>query len=153
MQSCARRRVWIGMQARQERFEGSLMTSLAELRAIEEERIAAERAALVGDADARRRAIEDTERQAREAAEAKIAAAHAEQVRIAREREDAERQARMHVEAAAAAEHARHAAALEQEWMAQELDLRRQEVARKRPTWMIAVTVVAVLAAGGLSWF
>ena len=33
------------------------------------------------------------------------------------------------------------------------MDLRRAEVAKKRPTWMIAVTVVAALAAVGLTWF
>lgn len=129
------------------------MTSLAELRAIEEERIAAERAAIVAEADARRRAVEDAERRVREATEARAAAERAEEIRIAREREQAEREARMHVEAAEAAERARHAAALEQERTAQELELRRQEVAKKRPTWMVAVTIAAVAAAAGLTWF
>lgn len=129
------------------------MTSLAELRAIEEERIAAERAAITAEVEARKRALLEAEQRERDAAEAKLAAARAEEIRIAREREQAERAARMHVEAAEAAERARLAAALEQERTAQELDLRRQEVAKKRPTWMVAVTIGAVLAAGALTWF
>ncbi len=129
------------------------MTSLAELRAIEQERVAAERAAVIAEADARRRAIEDADAKAKADAEAKVAAERAEAIRIAKEREDAERAARMHVEAAEAAERARLQAALDQERMAQEIDLRRAEVAKKRPTWMVAVTVAAVMAAGALTWF
>lgn len=129
------------------------MTSLAELRAIEEERIAAERAAVIAEVEARKRAIARAAEQAAAEAEARIAAAREEELRVARERERAEREARMHVEAVEAAERARLAAALEQERTAQELDLRRQEVAKKRPTWMIAVTLGAVLAAGALTWF
>ena len=129
------------------------MTSLAELRAIEEERIAAERAQVIAEADGKRRAIAEAAARAQADAEAKLAAERAEQIRIAKEREDAERAARMHVEAAEAMERARLAAALEAERTAQELDLKRQEVAKKRPTWMIAVTIGAVLAAGALTWF
>lgn len=129
------------------------MTSLAELRAIEEERIAAERAAITAELEGQRRAALEAEQRARDAAEAKIAAERAEQLQIAREREHAERAARMHVEAAEATERARLVAALEQERSAHELDLRRQEVARKRPTWMVAVTIGAVLAAAALTWF
>ncbi len=137
----------------QARFEGSLMTSLAELRAIEEERIAQERAAVLAEVVARQQALEDAERRARAEGEAKIAAVRNEEIRIAREREQAERAARLHVESVEATERARLAAALEQERMVQELDLRRQETARKRPTWMVAVTIGAVIAAGALTWF
>src|SRR3954469_16021543 len=135
------------------RFEGSLMTSLAELRAIEHERIASERAAVVAEAEARTRAAADAAAREQAAAEAKVAAERAEAIRIAKEREDAERAARMHVEAAEAAERARLAAALEQERTAQEMELRRAEIAQKRPRWMVAVTISAVLAAGALTWF
>ena len=137
----------------QPRFDGSLMTSLAELRAIEEERIASERASVLAEVEARKRAQADAEQRARDAEEARVNAAREAELTIARDRERAEREARMHVEAAEATERARLAAALEQERTAQELDLRRQEVAKKRPTWMIAVTIGAVLAAGGLTWF
>lgn len=129
------------------------MTSLAELRAIEEERIAQERAAVLAEVVARQQALEDAERRARAEGEAKIAAVRNEEIRIAREREQAERAARLHVESVEATERARLAAALEQERMVQELDLRRQETARKRPTWMVAVTIGAVIAAGALTWF
>ncbi len=129
------------------------MTSLAELRAIEEERIASERAAITAEVEGRKRALIEAEQRARDAADAKLAAERAEDIRIAREREQAERQARMQVEAVEATERARLAAALEQERTAQELDLRRQEVAKQRPTWMVAVTIGAVLAAGVLIWF
>lgn len=129
------------------------MTSLAELRAIEQERIEAERAAVIAETAAHAQALADAEQRTRAEAEAKLAAVRNEEIRIAREREQAERAARMQVEATEASERARLAAALEQERMVQELDLRRQEVANKRPTWMVAVTVVAVIAAGGLTWF
>ncbi len=129
------------------------MTSLAELRAIEQERIEAERAAITAEVEGRKRALVEAEQRVKAEAEAKLAAERAEDIRIAREREQAERAARMHVEGIEAAERARLAAALEQERTAQELDLRRQEVAKKRPTWMVAVTIGAVLAAGALTWF
>ncbi len=129
------------------------MTSLAELREIEQERIASERAAITAEVEGRKRALIEAEQRAKDAAEAKVVAERTEEIRIAREREQAERQARMHVEAVEATERARLAAALEQERTVQELDLRRQEVAKKRPTWMVAVTIGAVLAAGALTWF
>ena len=44
--------------SRPPRFDGSLLSSLAELRAIKEERVAAERAALIAADDTRRRDIE-----------------------------------------------------------------------------------------------
>jgi hypothetical protein len=59
----------------------------------------------------------------------------------------AEREARMRVEAGEAAERQRHQAALEQQRLAQEMELRRAEVAKKRPTWMLVVTGFAVVAA------
>ena len=59
----------------------------------------------------------------------------------------------MHVEAAEAAERARHQAALEEQRLAQELELRRAEVAKQRPTWMLAVTGLAIVAAIALGWY
>lgn len=129
------------------------MTSLAELREIEQERIASERAAIAAEALGQKRALIEAEQRAKDAAEAKLLAERTEEIRIAREREQAERAARMQVEAVEATERARLAAALEQERTVQELDLRRQEVAKKRPTWMVAVTIGAVLLAGALTWF
>jgi anti-anti-sigma regulatory factor len=59
----------------------------------------------------------------------------------------------LRVEAAEAAERARLQAELDAQRMAAEMELRREEVARKRPTWMLAVTGVAFVAAVGLGVF
>jgi hypothetical protein len=59
----------------------------------------------------------------------------------------------MRVEAAAAAEQARQFAILTAEREAREHELRRAEVAQKRPRWMVVVTGAAVALAGGLVWF
>ena len=59
----------------------------------------------------------------------------------------------MRVEAAEAAERARQQAALEQQRLQQEMELRRAEVAKKRPTWMLAVTGIALVAAVALVFF
>jgi len=72
-------------------------------------------------------------------------------LRIETARENAEREARMRVESAEAMERNRVQAALEQQRLQQEMELRRAEVAKKRPTWMLAVTGVALVAAIGLN--
>jgi hypothetical protein len=59
----------------------------------------------------------------------------------------------MRVESAEAAERQRQQAALEQSRLQQEMELRRAEVAKKRPTWMLAVTGIALVAAVGLVFF
>ncbi|HTL36532.1 MAG TPA: hypothetical protein VL326_25540 [Kofleriaceae bacterium] len=59
----------------------------------------------------------------------------------------------MRVEAGEAAERQRHQAALEQSRLQQEMELRRAEVAKKRPTWMLAVTGIALVGAVGLIFF
>src|SRR3954464_10397781 len=51
----------------------------------------------------------------------------------------------MRVESAEAAERQRQQAALEQQRLQQEMELRRAEVAKKRPTWMLAVTGIALV--------
>jgi hypothetical protein len=135
-----------------ERSEGSLLASLQELRAIEEQRLADERAAVVHAAEQRERERAEAERLRREAAEVRVRAEQ--EAALAREhaRLEAEREARLRIEAAEAAERARLAATLEQERVAQELELRRAEVARKRPTWMVAVTSLAVAGAAVLAY-
>jgi colicin import membrane protein len=135
------------------RIESSIITSLSELRAIEQQRIADERAAIertrAADIEARRAAeqakLDAQERRVREEREA--------QVRIEIARAEAERDARVRVEAAEAAERNRLAAQLEERRLVEEMELRRAEVAKKRPTWMIGVTIIAALAAIGLTWF
>ena len=130
-----------------------MLFSLRELRAIEEQRVADERAAVARAEAERAAAIEAAARRAREEEEARIRAAHAERLAIERAREAAEREARLRVEAAEAAERARQHAALEHERVHQELELRRAEVARQRPTWMVVVTGIALAAAIGLVLF
>jgi hypothetical protein len=131
--------------------EASVMTSLHELRAIEQERIADERAARE-----RAREAEEAVRRAAEAARladiaARERAVRDEQLRIEEARVAAEREARMRVEAHEAAERARLAAQLEQERLAQEMELRRADIAKRRPKWMVAVTVFAVLGGAGFA--
>ena len=129
------------------------MTSLAELRAIEEERLATERAAVIAAAAARERDRELAEQRRVADEVARLAAARDAALALERARAQAAREARLQVEAAEAAARARHVAALEQERLAHEVELRRAEVARKRPTWMLAVTAAALVAAAALGWF
>jgi hypothetical protein len=137
----------------QARNESSVLINLSELRAIAQQRIDEERTALERSKEAERQAKLAAERAVREAAEARVAAERAERVRIEQARADAEREMRLRVEAAEASERARHMAALEQQRMAQEMEIRRAEVLQKRPRWMIAVTAVAAAAAVALSLF
>ncbi len=134
-------------------FDGSLMSSLAELRAIEEERVAAERAALTAADDTRRRDIELAEQRKVELEARRVQADRDAALAIEQARVDAEREIRLRAEVAEAAERARHQATLDEQRFAQEMELRRAEVARKRPTWMLAVTAFALLAGVGSSAF
>ncbi len=135
------------------RIESSIITSLSELRAIEQQRIADERAAI----DRERTAALDAARAAElarvEAEQARVRAEREERMRIETMRAEAERDARLRVEAHEAGERARLAAQLEERRMAAEMDLRRAEVAKKRPTWMLVVTGLAAAAAVGLTLF
>ncbi len=139
--------------AQSEKRENSVLFSLRELRQIEESRVQEEENAVRTAEEERRRAKEDAERRAREAEEAKIREERDHQRSIEEARVAAEREARMRVEAAEAAERQRHQAALEQQRLAQEMELRRAEVAKKRPTWMLVVTGLALVAAVALIFF
>jgi hypothetical protein len=134
----------------QVRFEGSLLASLTELKAIEEQRVAEERAARELVEQTRIQQLADAECRRREAEEAKVRAEH--EAHLAREqaRLDAEREARLRIEALEATERARHQIELDRARLDAEVELRRAEVAKKRPTWMLAVTVFAMLATGVL---
>jgi hypothetical protein len=134
------------------RAEGSLVASLAELKRIEQQRIADERAAMQRAVDERKAAQEEAERREREAAEAKAKAELAAKIAAEEAKAAAEREARMRVQAAEAAEYARAQAQLEQQRFAVEAELRREEVARKRPTWMLVVTAAAMVVAAVLAW-
>ena len=135
------------------RIESSIITSLSELRAIEQQRIADERAVIerarVEEIEARRAA----ERARIEAEETRVRTEREEARRIEQRRFDAERDARLKVQAAEAAERARLHAALEHERMHQEVELRRAEIAKQRPRWMLVVTGAAMVVAIGLGWY
>lgn len=135
------------------REQHSVMTSLVELRAIEEQRIADEREVIRTAELARVAAIEAEAQQRREAEDARLRFEHEARLAIEQARVDAEREARLRLEAAEAAERARHQAALEEIRLAQELELRREEIAKQRPRWMVAVTAIAVAAAVALVVF
>jgi len=126
--------------AQPEKRENSVLFSLRELRQIEENRVAEEEQAARSAEEARQAAQAAAERRRREEEEAKVRAERDAQLAIETARENAEREARMRVESAEATERQRQQAALEQQRLQQEMELRRAEVAKKRPTWMLAVT-------------
>lgn len=135
------------------RQQNSIITSLSELRDIENQRIAEDRAAIQRAEAARLAERAAAEQRVRDEEQARAQAAHDAQLALERARLEAEREARLRIDAAAAAELARQQVALEQTRMEEELQLRRAALAKTRPTWMVAVTCVATLAAGVLVWF
>jgi colicin import membrane protein len=135
------------------RFEGSLLTSLEELKRIEHQRVAEERAAVVSAEERRKQEAADAERRRVEAVEAKQREEREAQIAIERAKADAEREARMRVEAAEAAERERQMLALAEARQVQELELRRAEVEKTRPKWMIAVTALSLVAAAVFVFF
>jgi hypothetical protein len=135
------------------RKEESLLASLSELRAIEHQRLADERAAALADMQARRDRQEAAARTAREAEGARLAAERAARLAAEQAHAAAEQQARLQIEAVEVAERARHQAALDERRLHEELALRREVALRQRPRWMVAVTAIAVIAAVGLGGF
>jgi colicin import membrane protein len=131
--------------AQPEKRENSVLFSLRELRQIEESRVKEEEHAVRSAQEARQAAAQEAERKRREAEDAKVRAERDEVLRIEQAREGAEREARMRVESAEAMERQRVQAALEQQRLQHEMELRRAEVAKKRPTWMLAVTGAALV--------
>lgn len=128
------------------RIESSIMSSLSELKAIHHQRIADEQASFERDRIAELEARRAAEEAIRAAADAKLRDEREAQIRIEEARVAAEREARLKLEAAEAAQRARFAAELEQHRQLQEAELRRAEIAKQRPKWMIAVTGVAIAA-------
>jgi hypothetical protein len=125
----------------------SVLASLSELREIEEQRVADERAAERAVALAQIAAREAEAAARADAIAAQRRAEHEATLAVEHARLAAEREARLRIEATEAAERTRQQAILAESRLAQELELRRAEVARKRPTWMVAVTAAATLAA------
>ena len=139
--------------AQSEKRENSVLFSLRELRQIEENRVQEEETAVRSAEEARMRAQQEAERKRRDEEEARIKAERDHVRSIEEAKVAAEREARLRVETAEAGERARHQAALEQQRLQGEMELRRAEVAKKRPTWMLAVTGFAVVATIGLVIF
>ena len=135
------------------RIETSIITSLSELREIEKQRIADEKAAAERERNAAIEAQRAAEQAKLDEVEARKRAEREEIIKIQFAQAEAEKQARLRVQAEEAAERARLQAQLEEQRMREELELRREEVAKKRPTWMVAVTAMAFVAACGLTWF
>lgn len=139
--------------AQSEKRENSVLFSLRELRQIEENRVQEEEHAVRSAEEERRMAKEASDRAQRDAEDSRIRAERDAQLQIETARENAEREARMRVESAEAAERQRQQAALEQQRLQQEMELRRADIAKKRPTWMLVVTGIALVAAVGLVFF
>jgi len=135
------------------RSEGSLVTSLAELRALELERQAEERAAAEATAAARHREREAAVQAARDAVAARIAAERAAELAAEQARAAAEREARLQIEKIEATERARRLVALEEHRVAEELALRREAALRQRPRWLLALLSVAFATTAWLGWF
>jgi len=135
------------------RAEESLLTSLRELRAIEDQRITDEHAAREAAFQAKRAAREAAEQAARDAEAAEHRARHDAERAAAEAREAAERAARLAAETAQAAERARAQIALDHHRLTEEHALRREVARRQRPRWMLAVTALSLGAAIALGGF
>jgi len=136
-----------------DRKESSVLFSLRELRGIEEERVAEEEQARIQAEDARRRAAEEAERKIREEEEARRRAVEEAERRGREEVERRQREERLRVEEAERRARVEAQATLEQQRLAHEMELRAMEVRRKRPTALIAIAAVLLLAVGGLGFW
>src|SRR4051812_31323400 len=134
------------------RIESSIMSSLSELRAIHHQRLEDERTSFERDRQAELEARRAAEEAARAAADARVKDERDAILRIEEARVAAEREARLRLEAADAAAPAGHLAELETQRQLQQMELRRAEIAKKRPKWMVVVTGLAVCAGLGLGY-
>jgi colicin import membrane protein len=137
--------------AQPEKRENSVLFSLRELRSIEETRIKEEEDAAKTAEEARIRARMEEERRQREAEEAKVRAAED----AARREQDAHnqrvREDALRVQEAEARARAEHQANLEAHRLQQEMEIRRQEVQKKWPVWLVvAVGIFAVITIGAV---
>jgi colicin import membrane protein len=135
------------------RAEESLLTSLRELRSIEDQRLADEHAAREAAVQAKRRAREAAEQAVRDAQAAQLRERREAELAAAQARDAAERSARLALETAQAAELARAQIALDHRRLAEDSALRREVAQRQRPRWMITVTALSLGAAITLGWF
>jgi hypothetical protein len=137
--------------AQPEKRENSVLFSLRELRSIEETRVKEEEDAAKTAEEARIRARMDEERRQREAEEAKVRAAEDVARREHEAREMRLREDALRVQETEARARAEHQANLEAHRLQQEMEIRRQEVQKKWPVWLVvAVGIFAVITAGGV---
>lgn len=137
--------------AQSEKRENSVLFSLRELRSIEETRVKEEEDAAKAAEEARIRARMDEERRLREAEEAKQRAAEDAARREHEAREQRLREDALRVQEAEARARAEHQAQLEAHRLQQEMEIRRQEVQKKWPVWLVvAVGIFAVITAGAV---
>ena len=133
--------------AQPEKRENSVLFSLRELRTIEESRVKEEEDAAQAAEQARIRARLDAERRAKEEEDAKVRAAE-EAARHEREMADKRlREEQMRIQEAEARARAEHQANLEASRLAHEMEIRKVEASKKRPTWLVITVGVAVVAA------
>lgn len=134
--------------AQPEKRENSVLFSLRELRQIEESRVQEEVNAQRSAEEARIRAAQEQERMVREAEEARVRAIHEEE-RMRREVDEARiREERIRMQEAETQARIRAQAELEQQRLAAEMQLKAQEVAKTRPTWLLAIAGFLVVAIG-----
>lgn len=129
----------------QEKSENSVLFSLRELRDIEQTRVRSEEEQRLHNQEAERRRVEDERRRVEDERRRRDEEERMQFEQLERQRRDeelrlqeAERRARIEAEAN-----------LEQQRMAHEMELRRHEISKKRPTWLLAVIGVLVVLGGG----
>jgi hypothetical protein len=131
-----------------EKRENSVLFSLRELRQIEENRVQEEEDAARTAEEGRIRAKMEEERRRREEEEARIKAEQDEEKRLREMDAHRAHDEKVRVGEAAARAQADHNARLEQERLQHEMEIRRHEVAKKRPTWLLVLAGVLVVAIG-----
>lgn len=137
--------------AQPEKRENSVLFSLRELRSIEETRVKEEEDAEKAAEEARIRARMDEERRIREAEEAKQRSAEEAARREHEMREQRLREDALRVQETEARARAEHQAQLEAHRLQQEMEIRRQEVQKKWPVWLVvAVGIFAVVTIGAV---
>lgn len=133
--------------AQPEKRENSVLFSLRELRGIEESRVQEEESAAKEAEQSRVRARLEAERRIKDEEAAKVRAAE-EAARHEREMQEMRlREEQMRIQEAEARARAEHQAQLESHRMHQELEIRRVEASKKRPTWLVITVGLAVVAA------
>ncbi|MBK9031650.1 MAG: hypothetical protein IPL61_10000 [Myxococcales bacterium] len=133
--------------AQPEKRENSVLFSLRELRTIEESRVKEEESAAVEVEQARIRARLEAERRVKEEEDAKVRAAE-EAARHEREMTEMRlREEQMRIQETEARARAEHQAQLEASRLQHEMEIRRVEASKKRPTWLVITVGVAVVAA------